>query len=50
MSETKTEVLAWVGTSCPWCGWTGKVEIYEKDAKGKLIVRCPECKERIRVE
>jgi predicted Zn-ribbon and HTH transcriptional regulator len=50
MSEPKTEVLAWVSTSCRFCGWTGKVEVIEKDANGKLVVRCPQCKERINVE
>ena len=49
MSEEKP-ILAWVGTSCPWCGWSGRVEVTEKDANGKLVVRCPECKERIKIE
>lgn len=46
MPET---VIAWVGTSCRWCGWSGKVEVTKKDAKGNLVVRCPKCKERISV-
>jgi len=50
METVKTEVLAWVGTSCPWCKWQGKVDVTEKDANGKLVVRCPQCKERIKVE
>lgn len=48
MSEP--QILAWVGTSCPYCGWSGTVEVTEKDANEKNIVRCPQCKERIRVE
>jgi hypothetical protein len=50
MIEEKKIVVAWVGTSCNWCGWSGKVEVTEKDPKGNLIVRCPKCMERIRVE
>ena len=46
MSE---KTIAWVGTSCKWCGWTGKVEVKKKDVKGSLLVRCPQCKERIDV-
>jgi hypothetical protein len=42
-------VLAWVGTTCPWCNWTGRVEVREKDPKGRLVVRCPNCKERINI-
>ncbi len=41
------KIIAWVGTSCNWCGWSGKIEVTEKDPKGKPIVRCPACKERI---
>jgi predicted Zn-ribbon and HTH transcriptional regulator len=41
------KTIAWVGTSCRYCGWTGKAEVTKKDEKGKLIVRCPQCKERI---
>jgi len=48
MAEEKP-IIAWVGASCKWCGWTGRVEVKEKDAKGKLVVRCQECKERIDV-
>jgi len=44
------EVIAWVGLSCPFCGWVGKAEVTEKDSKGKNVVRCPQCKERIKVE
>jgi len=44
------EIIAWVSTSCRWCGWTGRVEATEKDAKDHLIVRCPSCGERINVE
>jgi NAD-dependent SIR2 family protein deacetylase len=47
MPEPK--VIAWVGTSCSYCGWTGKVEVTEKDSKGRSVVRCPACKERINV-
>jgi len=43
------EIIAWVGCSCPWCGWSGRVEVTEKDAKGRLVVRCPACGERINV-
>lgn len=49
MPKEAKEILAWVGTSCKWCGWTGKVEVTEKDAQGKPIVRCPQCKERLDV-
>jgi len=41
------EVIAWVGTSCRWCGWSGRAEVREKDEKGRFVVRCPECGERI---
>lgn len=43
----KTEIIARVGTSCRFCGWSGTVDVTEKDKEGRLIVRCPECKERI---
>lgn len=43
-------VIAWVGTSCHWCDWTGKVEVKDKDEKGRLVVRCPSCGERIKIE
>lgn len=42
-------ILEWVGCSCPWCGWQGRVEMTEKDTQGRSVVRCPQCQERIRL-
>ena len=46
-SEMPEKIIAWVGTSCRYCGWAGKVEVIKKDDRGKMILRCPQCKERI---
>lgn len=50
MSEETKPILAWIGTSCPYCSWSGKAEVTEQDKTGKNIVRCPDCGERIPVQ
>jgi hypothetical protein len=52
MAKTKDgkEILAWVHTRCPYCDNAQTVEATERDANGRLIVRCLKCNERIPYE
>ncbi len=50
VTETGEAILAWVGCRCSACDWNGKAEVTQRDKKGNLLVRCPECGERIPIE